>query len=271
MVRPTRLLVTVKTYPIISKKYIELVCTAGLKEDGSWVRIYPAPFRFIEATNQYRKYQWINLKLERNPKDKRPESYRPLDIDSIELGDEVPTGNDWFERRQLVLKSGQIFHSLNDVIELAKANKLSLATFKPTEILDVVIEKHRPLEDIQRREFADALRQQGSLFKTIPLADVDLMPRLPFKFKIKFLDKENRQSSLLIEDWEIGQLFLNLRRSKTETEAALGVKSKIMQMSENTDLHFFLGTTLQWHFVAPNPFIIVGLFYPPIRKQMELF
>jgi len=41
----TRILIAVKTYPAISKKYEELVCTAGFLEDGSWIRIYPIQFR----------------------------------------------------------------------------------------------------------------------------------------------------------------------------------------------------------------------------------
>jgi hypothetical protein len=32
----TNVLITVKTYPTISVKYDELVCTAGFREDGSW-------------------------------------------------------------------------------------------------------------------------------------------------------------------------------------------------------------------------------------------
>ena len=42
-----RLLVTVKTYPTLSTKYGETVCTAGVREDGSWVRLYPVPFRSV--------------------------------------------------------------------------------------------------------------------------------------------------------------------------------------------------------------------------------
>ena len=41
-----RILVTVKPYPTLSRKYGETVCTAGIREDGTWVRIYPVPFRF---------------------------------------------------------------------------------------------------------------------------------------------------------------------------------------------------------------------------------
>ena len=38
-----KVFILVKTYPNLSKKYDELVCTAGICEDGSWVRIYPLP------------------------------------------------------------------------------------------------------------------------------------------------------------------------------------------------------------------------------------
>ena len=44
-----RILVTVKTYPELSKTYGETVCTAGLREDGTWVRLYPVPFRRLEG------------------------------------------------------------------------------------------------------------------------------------------------------------------------------------------------------------------------------
>ena len=39
----TKVLITVKTYPTLSAKYDELVCTAGFREDGTWIRIYPVP------------------------------------------------------------------------------------------------------------------------------------------------------------------------------------------------------------------------------------
>jgi hypothetical protein len=44
-----RILITVKTYPMLSKKYGELVCTVGLRENGEWIRIYPVPFRQLES------------------------------------------------------------------------------------------------------------------------------------------------------------------------------------------------------------------------------
>lgn len=60
-----KVLVTVKTYPTISVKYDELVCTAGFREDGSWIRIYPIPFRKKTYEERYRKYDWIEIELEK--------------------------------------------------------------------------------------------------------------------------------------------------------------------------------------------------------------
>ena len=31
------------------------------------------------------------------------------------------------------------------------------------------------------------------------------------------------------------------------------------------------GTTQQWHSVAPTPWIIIGVFYPPHKRQLSLF
>lgn len=38
-----------------------------------------------------------------------------------------------------------------------------------------------------------------------------------------------------------------------------------------SDLHFFLGTTQQWHQVAPNPWVIIGVFPIPHEHQLGLF
>ncbi len=56
-----RLLVTVRTYPTLSRKYGELVCTAGLTEDGNWMRIYPVPFRRLADYKQFQKYSVIEM------------------------------------------------------------------------------------------------------------------------------------------------------------------------------------------------------------------
>src|SRR5690606_29597430 len=139
----TRVLITVKTYPTLSAKYDELVCTAGFREDGSWVRIYPIPFRKLPYEQQYRKYHWIEIDLVKNEKDFRPESFRPVSLDAeIKLiGDIKPDGGAWVDRREIVLK--KVYRNLSHLLAEAKSEGIntSLAVFKPTVVKDFIIEE----------------------------------------------------------------------------------------------------------------------------------
>jgi hypothetical protein len=103
-----KILITVKTYPTLSGKYDELVCTAGFREDGSWVRIYPIPFRKKAYEERYSKYDWIEVDLIKNTSDFRPESYRPYSHDSeIKILKNIGTGKkrDWAVRKEIVLQN----------------------------------------------------------------------------------------------------------------------------------------------------------------------
>jgi hypothetical protein len=88
-----KILVLVKTYPNISKKYRETVCTAGVKENGDWVRMYPIPFRFLNDGQKFTKYQWINAQLEKNKQDTRPESYK-VNATTLEPLERISTKNE---------------------------------------------------------------------------------------------------------------------------------------------------------------------------------
>jgi len=82
---------------------------------------------------------------------------------------------------------------------------------------------------------------------------------------------------MMIEDWETGQLYWNcLARhqgdKENEENAVADVRKKYFDdFAKTKDLHFFLGTTQQYHNVAPNPFIIIGTFHPKIETQTKLF
>ena len=58
------ILIVVKTYPEISSKYTETVCTAGILMDTkTLVRLYPIRFRYLEGKQQFKKYQWIKADI----------------------------------------------------------------------------------------------------------------------------------------------------------------------------------------------------------------
>lgn len=269
----TRVLIAVKTYPVLSQKYIELVCTAGFREDGSWIRIYPSPFRFLEDNQRYRKYQWIELDLKKNTQDKRPESYSPTNIDDIQLGGMIGTERNWAERKALILENNKVYTSLDEVIEGAHNNAFSFAILKPSKIVDFKVEAVEREWDATKQQAIEASLQQGSLFQENDHSDFQIAKKLPYKFSYRFEDDQGRESKMMIEDWEIGQLYWNCLRNSDEKTAIAKVKQKYFDdIALTKDVYLFLGTTHKFHMMgSPNPYVIIGLFYPPHVKQPDLF
>ena len=267
----TKVLITVKTYPAISQKYEELVCTAGLLEDGSWIRIYPVQFRKRGYAEQYSKYDWIEIDLVKNTSDARPESFRPVSHDSeiIKLGHLDTEKGTWRERRKLVLSN--VRPSLVELIKEAKDTKkaTSLAVYKPAKILDFTAIREKEREWTKEKL---AFLQQENMFEQ--RGDrIQVVRKLPYKFKYKFLDETGQERNLMIEDWETGQLFWKmLEKYGDEKIACNKVREKYFDdFALTKDLHFFLGTTKLNQFRAPNPFVIIGTFHPKPITQTSLF
>lgn len=270
----TKVLVTVKTYPTISGKYDELVCTAGFLEDGTWIRIYPVPFRKKSYDEQYKKYDWIEIDLVKNKSDFRPESYRPYSFDSeITIIDHLNTDFNWRERKKIVLN--KIYTNLEKLISEAH-NKIictSLAVFKPTKIIDFIAVEVERDWDKKKIEKLKANRDQINLFEH-PENPFEVVKKLPYKFSYIFEDDSGKQSKLMIEDWETGQLFWNcLAKHKGDEEKAVAdVRKKYFDdFSLTKDLYFFLGTSALHHYVSNNPFMIIGTFHPKVENQLKLF
>lgn len=267
----TKVLITVKTYPTISAKYDELVCTAGFREDGTWVRIYPVPFRKRAYTEQYKKYDWIELDLVKNTGDFRPDSFRPATLETeIKVVGHLDTSDNWEQRKKFCL--GKIHYNLFELIAEAKDKSIctSLAVFKPTEILDFYAE---PVDRDWSQKKRHALSQLN-LFESNKKGDFAVVKKLPYKFKFRFKDNQGKESNMMIEDWETGQLFWNClaRHEGNEQRAIQDVRRKYFDdFAMTKDLHFYLGTTRSNHYVSHNPFMIIGAFYPKIENQMKMF
>jgi hypothetical protein len=101
MYAPTRVLIFGKTYPELSAKYTETVCTGGFREDGTPIRLYPVPLRYLEGKQQYKLYEWITVPIRKSTSDPRPESYKIVP-DKIERGELVDTDHgSWRRRREI--------------------------------------------------------------------------------------------------------------------------------------------------------------------------
>jgi hypothetical protein len=269
-----RVLITVKTYPTLSRKYGELVCTAGVREDGSWVRLYPIPFRLLDYKDRYSKFDWIETTLAKSSSDSRPETYHLVDVNDIHHRGNLGTEDDWRERRKLILGTCTIHDRLQVIIGAAHANHLSLAVFRPTEILDFTWEADdREWDEGKIAEMRNR-SDQGELFAGDSWRQTfNLIPKLPFKFSYRFKDADGKESELQVLDWEVGQLFWNCRKAADGDErmALRKVREKYMDQFLKTNLHLFFGTTLQYHGWATNPWVIIGVFPIPHERQQELF
>lgn len=275
----TKLLITVTTYPLPSRSYDELVCTAGVTEQGDWIRIYPVPLQFLKGLRKdgivkSYKYTWIELDLKKRTDDFRPESHSPYDYSfkDIRIHGELGTGDSWNERKQFCTK--KIYFNLTQLISDSQSPfNISLATFKPTEFLSFEIEKD---EREWKQEWRERINQLQINFGE-PEKNIqrELIPKIPYKFYYRFKDDQGTISRLMIEDWEIGALYWNCLKSTDGNEDLALQKVRDQYESnffKNKDLYLFLGSTREWHMRrARNPFVIIGVFYPPKDLQLRLF
>jgi len=274
-----RVLITVKTYPTISKKYAELVCTAGVTESGEWRRLYPVRFRQLYAEQQYQKYQWVEADIEKSTSDNRPESYKIIHDSLKTVSAPLPTKNKWAARREAFSEKVDAYDNLEGLIGRAHKNELSLALFKPKRFLKFV---HKPVArewNARKIENLEKQKQQIHLFdnEESVARQFAVVKKLPYKFSYQFEDNLGQTSTLMIEDWEIGALYWNcLRDSHGDENAAIAkVRKKYWDhivQSGKYDIMLVLGTTLEHHRKkVSNPFVIISVFWPGLDLQERLF
>lgn len=267
-----RIFITVKTYPNPSASYVETVCTAGIVENEGWIRLYPVPFRVSSSLRdkQFSKYQWISVDVsKRPPPDYRPESFSPQ-TGTLELGEFIPPSSD--ARKDIIFGNTRLYDDLDEIIALAKQFKMSIATFRPSEIIDFYAIERIPREWTREEQLKlDSEITHGDFFIDETYSSSNLR-KVPFKFIFRFKDSKGRISNLMIEDWEVGMCFWNmLESSATEAEAVRKVIDKYTKIWQEEDCTFFLGTTNKFqNMSAPNPFVIIGLFHSKRSPQMLL-
>lgn len=234
-----QILIVAKTYPTPSKKYGELVCTAGIDENNNWFRLYPVPFRKLNKENKYKKYQWINVEVEKDLNDPRFESFKI--IGSIEPLEIIDTKNGWSLKKEILIKN--IYTNKSQLIYDCRLSekRTSLAIFKPNKILDFYFETNHEANETS----------ESTIYK------------LPYKFYYKFTDNEGKISNLQIIDWEIGELTRKLLRQYKDDENKIEavLRQKYFHEMLKKDVYLFLGTNKIWHIrKSSNPFMIIGIF-----------
>ncbi|WP_338667574.1 hypothetical protein [Pseudodesulfovibrio methanolicus] len=258
-----KVLITVKTYPTPSWKHFETVCTAGVREDGSFIRLYPIDFRYRDVVDQFQKYQWIEVDVAPAENDPRPESFKPY-MSTIEtIGPVLSTKDYWAERKKIIFQKP--IKSMCE-LNLSHVKDCSLGLIKASSIVDF---QAIPVE-------RDWVGKAKAAQMQIPLhGERKDLEKIPYNFRYIYrcTDPNCNGHEQIITDWEVGQLFRKMRDSYGEDNALTKVKERFFDFicGPGKDTHFYVGRVNQ-HWT----WIIIGCFYPKIEppkppKQLSLF
>ena len=241
-----------------------MVCTAGITDSLEWVRLYPIGYRYGPSHQRFRKYQWIDVDLvaEGHRGDRRKESRRPLPDTIRLLGDPLSTEGNWRERRRIV--DAMPHHTLSELEALYERERVSLGIVRPDQVTDLEV---RAAAEAAWKPRWQALFQQMPLFGEPQKS----LRKIPYEFRYVFTwERDPRVHRALIEDWELGVLFLKeSERLGSDEAAAESVKVMFLERmcAADRDTRFFVGTTLPY-----NTWLVLGVFWPPRTddEQMSL-
>ncbi|HYC56319.1 MAG TPA: hypothetical protein VEL28_15395 [Candidatus Binatia bacterium] len=258
------LLITVKAYPNPSAALGEAACIAGVTRQGQLRRLYPIPYRDLEDSQQFKKYQWISVDTRAAKNDARPETARPI-LNSIKLiGKPLPTRDGWRGRRDIVKKVQSA--SMCDIQDAQRTAGTSLGFFRPAEIVDM--EAKAEDSPTWKQGELEKLGQQDLFFTK----NKQPLEKIPVGFYYRFRCDRCRNTNphrMKVIDWELAELWRRNRRGYDEATTIALVRRRFMDemCGPGRDPHFFTGNMAK----RQNSFLILGVFWPPKTAQAELF
>jgi hypothetical protein len=263
--RDARILILCKTYPSPSGKHVETSCVAGMEDDGRLIRLFPVPFRLIGDKNQFKKWQWITARIEKAPRDHRPESYKVFVDTIVRDGDQLPTRDGWRARIEHLAKI-PIFNDFTVLDAARESRVVTLGLLRSSRVLGLdITPTAKPDWTDEEKEKLVQQQRQGGLFDATDAKNIATLKKLPFDFHYRYvctIGDETREYRHKIVDWEAGALFWNCRnRYRGDWEAAF--RAKLEHELPSADLIFLMGNIHRF----PDQWLIVSLIYPPKRPS----
>lgn len=258
-----RVLIWGKTYPELSKRYTETVCTGAIREDGTPVRLYPVPLRYLDSGNQYQLYDWIEVPAERSKSDPRPESYKVVSDKIVRVGHLDTQRGSWRTRRDLIFRNPSWhFGSVAELKAAEESAKRSMGLVAPRTVDDVKLVRKTAND---RRDYAAKMAQvhgQADMFRTeykeLEFLECDL--QLQWRCIERCPECARQPHKMKSLDW--GLLELARRDGWEKARAKLEEIANV----RTHDFRLFLGN-FRLH---PKNFGIIGLWYPKRPAQLDL-
>lgn len=260
-----QILILAKTYPSPSAQYAETSCIAGINRDGQMRRLYPVPFRLLQDNQKFKKWQWIEARVEKSSNDLRPESHK-LYVDTITCIGEVKPQKGWADR-MVWLDRIPSFDCFDDIAKATETeHSLSLALLRPKAVLRLEITPARnPEWTPEEREKLLREQLQGSLFSEDDgRRRLKELRKMPFDFYYHYVcdtpDGEKPYRHKII-DWEACMLFWNCKQSHGSGWEK-PFRDKLEREFGSKELMFLMGNQHRFQY----QWLIISLIYPPKRQ-----
>jgi hypothetical protein len=262
-------MVTVKTYPNPSDKYLETVCVAGVRQDRErpeWIRLYPVRFRNEDFDKTFKKYDLIRVNgTYHQSNDNRPESFRPRQ-DEMAHVEWLSTSSNWHRRRANL--DGLI--GATTTCELLVANPMggmatpspSLGLIKPLDI-EVSVADGSPWNSAERAKIEKATAPDifGSSLR--PLEPAPFVVKYKYRCETATCGGHNQK----VLDWEAGQggrKWLRDYGDRTLARNAMLAKWGDEMLATDNDVHFFVGNQN----ARRRSFSVLGVWRPKIEYAL---
>lgn len=229
--RQIEMLVNCKTYPAVSTKYTETVCTGGVDRDGHFIRLYPIPFRFLEKEEQYDRWDIIRVNAYRDTKDPRPESWHFAPGTTIEVIGKAETAREQWQWMRTV-----IFAGAEDLENQNLTN--GLVEIEPIKFY------WKPDQSEWTESQKNVIRQGNLLFDNEAMSQ--MAERVPWQFRLSYREiATGREGEGKVLAWSYYVGFLRQRARLGSDEKALEAVANIVRgriFTEKNRVFAILGT-----------------------------
>ncbi|MBF0268433.1 MAG: hypothetical protein HQL44_07555 [Alphaproteobacteria bacterium] len=230
-------MVLVKALPHAGKKHGETVCCAGVTLQGEWRRQFPIPFRRLQE--KFSRWDIIEYEYIFPKDDKRPESRR-VQVDSIKVIKNVPTGERAAFLSPVLVASTSVAADRGQTLALIRPKKVRFKWKLKTE---------REISE-ERQAYHEAARQESFFDESLAA----LQP-CPFAFKFNYEDEKGKPHESTCDDWETAATFFKFEREYGK-EAALEKMKKIFEHEyPSKGMAFGMGV----HSRYPDIWLLVGV------------
>jgi hypothetical protein len=259
-----RMLIWGQTYPELSQKYKETVCTGAVFLDRpGLIRIYPMNLRYMDDEHRPRKWHIIEAGIQRpDHGDPRPES-RKIDQTTMRLDRVLDTSDGWYERRKYMLRPEHMVEGMADMEARQASSGMSLGIMQAVTVEDAWLEEvdSDDLEN-QRSKYQDIVAQQD-------LWDPGSKPVPPLKYKphLRFRGPgDTKTYDRVVLDWETCELA---KRCAAQADPTGAFREHMLTkvFSEEHEPYIIVGNiTPFWHVFA-----VVCIMYPKKQAQGRMF